>query len=192
MSTIRLSKCLFFLRQPALVRTFVATPCRRSESIILPRLKSDLKDAMRAKDKPRLDILRSIMAEITNASKTAKPITSDAHLLALLTKQLASSDKSLEDFRNAKRDDLVEKEEKQRHVLKGYVEEIPKVKPGEVDVLVAEVVRELSGGQDGDAEKKPAFGLVMKGVLMKIAGQPVDQGYVSKKVEEMCGKSGKK
>jgi uncharacterized protein YqeY len=147
---------------------------------------------MRAKDKPRLDILRSILAEITNASKTAKPITSDAHLLALLTKQLSASDKSLEEFQNAKREDLVEKEERQRDVLKGYLEEIPTVKTGEVDALVTEVVRELSGGQEGDAEKKPAFGLVMKGVLMKIAGRPVDQGYVSKKVEEVCGKPGKK
>ena len=75
---------------------------------------------MKAKDTPRLSVLRAVLAEITNSSKTANPITTDLQLLSLLKKR-TSGDKAAEaEFREAGRGDLVAREEEQRRVLEEY------------------------------------------------------------------------
>jgi uncharacterized protein YqeY len=136
---------------------------------------------MRAKDKQKLNVLRAIMAEITNASKTTKPVDSDAKLLVLLKKQITAAEKAVEEFENAKRPDLVEKEQAQLEVLKAYQLEIPMLAKDEVDGIVDSVVAQLREGKEEGW--KPPFGALMKEVQAKIAGRPVDQGYVTEKTK---------
>lgn len=120
------------------------------------------------------------MAEITNASlgEKAKPIDSDSKLLSLLRKQIQSAEKSIADAESAKREDIVEKEKVQIDIMQAYVDEIPMLKKEDVDSLVDEVVKELSG--------KPQFGPTMKAVMAKIAGRPVDQSYVTEKIKSLA------
>jgi uncharacterized protein YqeY len=151
-----------------------------SENVVLPRLQSDLKTAMRSKNKPALNTIRALQAEIINASKTAKPITSDGALYSLIQKQIKSVTVSIEEFRNAKREDLVEKEQQQLDILKGYAEEIPTVAESEVDALVKSVVEGLEEG-------KRSFGGVMGRVVGGIKGRPFDVEYVTKKIQEAVG-----
>ncbi|CAG5143999.1 uncharacterized protein ALTATR162_LOCUS1461 [Alternaria atra] len=151
-----------------------------SENIVLPRLQSDLKTAMRAKNKPALNAIRALQAEIINASKTAKPITTDGALYSLIQKQIKSSSASIEEFRNAKREDLVEKEQAHLDVLNGYAKEIPTVEESEVDALVKSVVEGLEEG-------KKNFGSVMGRVMGGIKGRPFNLEYVTKKIEEAVG-----
>jgi uncharacterized protein YqeY len=151
-----------------------------SENTILPRLQSDLKTAMRAKNKPALNTIRALQADIINASKTTKPITTDAALYSLIQKQIKSSSASIEEFRNAKREDLVEKEQAHLDVLNGYAKEIPTVQEGEVDALVKSVVEGLEEG-------KRSFGSVMGKVMGGVKGRPLDMDYVTKKIEEAVG-----
>src|SRR5262245_51749597 len=101
--------------RPALLRrAFLATPRRGQDgstpTVVLSTLQPDLKTALRSKDKPRLAVLRALLAEITNASKTAKPIATDSHFYTLLARQIKSSNAAIEEFAAAKREDLVEKE----------------------------------------------------------------------------------
>ncbi|KAF2271473.1 GatB/YqeY domain-containing protein [Westerdykella ornata] len=171
------------LRRPfPVIRSFSSTTANRSteNSSLVHGLKDKLKDAMRAKDKERLNVLRSLMAEITNASKTPNPVNSDAKLLVLLKKQIASSEKALEEFEMAKRDDLVEKERGQIQVLKGYLEEIPVLSKEQVDRLVDEAVRSLQGSGE-----KADFKSVMRDVMKQISGKPVDQSYVVEKIKSV-------
>jgi uncharacterized protein YqeY len=151
-----------------------------SENIVLPRLQSDLKTAMRSKNKPALNTIRALQAEIINASKTAKPITTDGALYSLIQKQMKSSQVSIDEFRNAKREELVEKEQQQLDVLKGYAEEIPTVAESEVDALVKTVLKGLEEG-------KLTFGSVMGRVMGGIKGRPFDAEYVTKKIQEAIG-----
>ncbi len=88
---------------------------------LLAKLKGDLKAAMKARDAARLTVLRSILASTLNASKTAKPIQTDAQLVALLRKTASSSQEALDEFRSAGRDDLADKESAQIKVLEEYV-----------------------------------------------------------------------
>lgn len=147
---------------------------------MLPRLQADLKNAMRSKNKPALNTIRALQAEIINASKTAKPITTDGALYSLIQKQIKSSSASIEEFRNAKRDDLVEKEQAQLDVLKGYAGEIPTVGESEIDALVKSVLEGLEEG-------KRSAGSVMGKVMSSIKGRPVDLEYVTKKIQEAIG-----
>lgn len=69
-----------------------------------------MKKAMIAKDSNRLSVLKSLMTQTLNASKTANPINSDLQILALLRKGVASGKAASEEFRGAGRADLAEKE----------------------------------------------------------------------------------
>ncbi|KAI4947811.1 Altered inheritance of mitochondria protein 41 mitochondrial [Alternaria arbusti] len=151
-----------------------------SENAVLPRLQSDLKTAMRAKNKPALNTIRALQAEIINASKTAKPIETDGALYSLVQKQIKASSASIEEFRNAKREDLVEKEQAHLDVLKGYAQEIPLVENSEVDALVKSVI-------EGIEEGKRSFGSVMGKVMGGLKGRPFDLEYVTKKIQEAVG-----
>src|ERR1051326_7942459 len=77
--------------KPALP-SYICAQCRLQSSSTddakrnptLSRLREDLKTAMRAKDAARLSVLRAVLANITNASKTNAPVKDDLALLALL------------------------------------------------------------------------------------------------------------
>jgi len=135
---------------------------------------------MRAKNKPALNTIRALQAEIINASKTAKPIETDGALYSLVQKQIKASSASIEEFRNAKREDLVEKEQAHLDVLKGYAQEIPLVENSEVDALVKSVIEGLEEG-------KRSFGSVMGKVMGGLKGRPFDLEYVTKKIQEAVG-----
>jgi uncharacterized protein YqeY len=135
---------------------------------------------MRSKNKPALNTIRSLQAEIINASKTVKPIDNDGRLYNLIQKQIKASTTAIDEFRNAKREDLVEKEQAQLDVLNGYANEIPKVAESEVDAVVKSVLEGLEEG-------KRNFGSVMGKVMGALQGRPSDAEYISKKVEEAVG-----
>ncbi len=88
---------------------------------LLTNMKLDLKLAMKAKDKARLDVLRSVISAVNNASKTPSPIKTDGQIVALLKKTTRLSQDAAEEFRAAGRADLVEKEEAQIKIIDNYV-----------------------------------------------------------------------
>jgi uncharacterized protein YqeY len=179
------------LFRPMFLRTTRLSSCARplcvrysstaSEPIVLPRLQSDLKTALRSKNKPTLNVIRALQAEIINASKTAKPITTDGALYSLIQKQIKGSTTAIAEFETAKRDDLVQKEQVQLDVLRGYAQEIPKVEESEIDGLIEGAVKALEEG-------KRTFGSVMGRVMGGIKGRPADMEYLNKKIEEIIGK----
>ncbi|KAG9203459.1 Altered inheritance of mitochondria protein 41 mitochondrial [Epicoccum nigrum] len=152
-----------------------------SESVVLPRLQSDLKTAMRAKNKPALNVIRALQAEIINASKTAKPIENDGTFYALVQKKIKEANATIEECTAAKREDLVEKEQAHLDVLNKYAEDIPKVPEAELNGIIDQAVA-------GFEEAKRAYGPIMGKVMGAIKGRPHDIDYVQKKVEELVGK----
>jgi uncharacterized protein YqeY len=178
------------LFRPVVIRTRLAASTRpicirysstATEPIVLPRLQSDLKTALRAKDKTTLNVIRSLQAEIINASKTAKPIATDGALYSLIQKQIKGVTTAIQEFETAKRDDLVQKEQEQLNVLQKYAEEIPKVQESEIDGLIDGAVKALEEG-------KRTFGSVMGRVMGGLKGRPADMEYLNKKIEEVIGR----
>lgn len=152
-----------------------------TEPVVLPRLQADLKAALRAKNKPALSTIRSLQAEIINASKTAKPIETDGALYSLIQKQIKGITTAIEEFHAAKRDDLVQKEQAQLDVLQKYRDEIPKVEKSEVDEMIESAVKAVEGA-------KANFGQIMGKVMGALKGRPADMEYISQKINEAVGK----
>ncbi|KAL9087040.1 MAG: hypothetical protein Q9165_006868 [Trypethelium subeluteriae] len=181
-------------RPRLLRRSYVCQQCLYSASAAPPpapplllKLRSDLKDAMKAKDTNRLNVLRSLLAEVTNAAKTPSPIKSDMQLLSLLRKRAAASKAAASEFQGAGRADLKEKEEAQTSVLDEYIGGMDVVGEDEIKRVVRERIRQLQG--DGI---KLDLGNVVKALLGPggdFDGKPVERGDVAKEVKSALAPS---
>ncbi|TVY85762.1 Altered inheritance of mitochondria protein, mitochondrial, partial [Lachnellula willkommii] len=109
---------------------------------MLLKIRKDLKSAMQNKDANRLSVLRALLSQTLNASKTSSPINTDMQMLALLRKSSAQSRAASEEFKRNGREDLARKEEDQIRVLEEYA--------GGVSVVGEEEVRRVVGGGCGE------------------------------------------
>ncbi|SLM33703.1 Uncharacterised domain YOR215C, mitochondrial [Lasallia pustulata] len=163
--------------------TAAAANTTPSATPLLLKLRSDLKTAMKTKDTNRLNVLRSLLAEITNASKTSSPITTDLQLLSLLRKRAAMSRTAAQEFGAAKRTDLKDKEEAQVAVLEEYAGEVDTIGEEEITRVVGEVI-----GRMVSDEKKLDLGSVLKNLLGPggaFNGKPVEKAEVAKIVASL-------
>ncbi|KAF2091758.1 GatB/YqeY domain-containing protein [Saccharata proteae CBS 121410] len=181
------------LRPARLCLRTVRTTLRHSStdapaaSAILSRLREDLKNSMRAKDQMTLTTIRSILADITNMSKTSTPVTTDSALRTLLLKKVSMAENSIEEFQNAKREDLVEKESGMREVLRRYVVEIEDQSGG----LVSEEEMRVAVKEAVDAGEGAKFPKIMAHVLGKggkLEGRLIDKKTLSGIVSEALKK----
>ncbi|TLD21367.1 hypothetical protein PspLS_09014 [Pyricularia sp. CBS 133598] len=154
---------------------------------LLAQLKGDLKGAMRAKDAPRLAVLRSVLAATLNASKTGTPINTDAALVALLRKTARSYQEAADGFHAANRPDLAEKEEAQIKILDEY-----SAKSG-IETVGEEALRTIvrAAIEGLPANKTKNVGEVMKTVLRPdgpLAGKDFEKAEVARIVKEEASK----
>ena len=138
---------------------------------------------MRAKDTNKLSVLRTLLAQTLNASKTNSPIVTDMHMLALIRKNSAAAKTAAEEFKAAKRDDLAEKELAQLKVYEEYTAGVEVVSEEEVRNVVMKAIEDIK-----TAGGKLAAGEVMKKVLAPEAcfeGKNLDKAMVAKIVKEL-------
>jgi len=149
---------------------------------MLLKIRKDMKTAMQQKDTNRLSVLRSLMAQTLNASKTSNPINTDMQMLALLRKSSAAAKAASEEFKGAGRQDLAEKEEEQVKIMEEYAGGVEVMGEEEVRKAVEEVVASVktSGG-------KLSMGEVLKVVFApdNLGGKAVDKGMVSNVVKQV-------
>lgn len=144
------------------------------------RIDQDIKDAMRAQDKLKLNALRSIKAAIIVA-ETAEgrahgtPLTEDEgqKVLNKLAKQRKDS---IEQFRNAGREDLAANEEAELGFLSVYLPQ--PLTEAELDAALAEIIAELGASGPKD------MGKVMGTATKRLAGK-ADGKLVSEKVKAL-------
>ena len=74
------------------------------------RLSNDLKEAMKAKDQLRMDVIRMIKAALLNKEIELKKNLDDAEMSKVMTTLVKQRRESIEQFQKAKRDDLAAKE----------------------------------------------------------------------------------
>jgi uncharacterized protein YqeY len=87
------------------------------------RILQDVKDAMRAKDKPRLATLRLITAAIKQQEVDERIELNDAQVLALLDKMCKQRRESISQFEKAGRDDLIAQEVSELELIQTYLPE---------------------------------------------------------------------
>jgi uncharacterized protein len=125
----------------------------------------------------RLNVLRSVIAEVGNASKTSSPIRTNMQVLSILRKKLSASKTASQEFSEANRDDLKQKQDAEIAVLDEYAGQVETFSEDKVSGIVEEVVKSM----EGTASKLNA-GLVLK-ELFKPGGaledKPVEKAQVA-------------
>ncbi|KAF2484966.1 Yqey-like protein-domain-containing protein [Neohortaea acidophila] len=169
---------------------YICPQCRGYADVSAPpplliKLRKDLKTAMQNKDTNRLNVLRSLIADVTNAAKTSSPIKTDMQILSLLRKRQAAAKQASEEFKAAGRQDLVEKEQGQVGVLEEYAGSVETISADDIREVVIRVVNDSKEQRpDGQAN----IGEVLKKLLGaggSLDGKPVDRKEVSRIVKEV-------
>jgi uncharacterized protein YqeY len=135
------------------------------------RLSDDLKQAMKAKDQLRMDVIRMIKAAVLNKELELKKSLDDAEMSRVMTALVKQRKEAAEQYQKAKRDDLAGKELQEIAIIEGY---LPKaLSPEEIAQVVETVIRETGAATLRD------MGNVMKAVMARLAGQAVDGKQIS-------------
>jgi len=120
------------------------------------RIKDDMKSAMKAKEKGRLNVIRMILAAIKQVEVDERIELDDARIIVVLDKMLKQRRESIKQFNEAGRTDLSDIEEAEVLVIQGY---LPKaLTEEEINSMVAKAIA------DTDASSIKDMGKVM-GVL---------------------------
>ena len=131
----------------------------------------------------RLDVLRGLIAETTNAAKTSTPVSTDSQMLRIIQKKIKSSREVIVQFEEAKRNDLKEKEHAQIQVLEDYIKSSGVM--GEEDLITA--VQQSIGTMRTEGQKTDK-GSVLKHFLGPggtLENQLVDKKEVARIVDGM-------
>ncbi|ODJ49883.1 hypothetical protein BFR40_10220 [Brochothrix thermosphacta] len=142
---------------------------------LLGQLNQDMKDAMRAKDKARLSVIRMVKAAIQNESiKKGDELDSEEEL-TVLSREFKQRKESLGEFESAGREDLVAGLNVELKVIEEYLP--TQLTEEEILAIVEEVIAETG------ATSKAGFGKVMKVILPKVKGK-ADGSVISKLLQQ--------
>ena len=135
------------------------------------RLSEDLKQAMKAKDQLRMDVIRMIKAAILNKEIELKKDLDDADMSRVMSTLIKQRKEAVDQYQKGNRGDLAQKELKEISIIEAY---LPKaLSPEELAVVVDTAIRETNASSMKD------MGNVMKAVMAKLAGQTADGKQLS-------------
>ena len=135
-----------------------------------------VKAAMRAKEKDRLAVLRSVMAEFKRIEVDERIELDDARVLTVLDKLVKQRKDSEKQFRDNGRDDLAEIEAFEIGVIKDFLPE--PLTQEEINSIVSQAIH------DSGAGSMQEMGKVMALVKPQVQGR-ADMGEVSKAVKSL-------
>jgi uncharacterized protein YqeY len=138
-------------------------------------IKNNIKEAMKAKDTVRLEVMRGLVTAFTNqlvaTSRTPQEMLTDEEAMAVITRLAKQRKDSIDQFTKGGRMDLVAEESAQLAVLEAYlptmmdkseVEAIAKAKQTELGItdptkkgmLMSALMKDLKGKADGTVVKE--------------------------------------
>jgi len=140
------------------------------------KIVSDMTAAMKAKDTARTSTLRMVKAAMMHREKEGEGELTDEDVLKLLRSQLKQRRDSVEQYQQAGRQELVDKETAEIAVIEEYLPQAAsEAEIGQaVDAAIAE-----SG-----ATSMKDMGPVMKSAMAKLAGKNADGKVVSETVKK--------
>ena len=130
------------------------------------RVDLDLKEAMRAKDATKLNVLRMLKSALKYAviaKSDAEAELSDAEAVQVIRKQAKQRQDSIESFEKGGRAELADKEKQELAILNTYLPQ--GMSPDELTKVVRETIAELG------ATSKAQMGAVMKALQAKAGGR---------------------
>ena len=140
------------------------------------QIKSDIKEAMRAKDTTKRDTLRNIQVAIKQIEVDERRELSDSDVEAIMMKYIKQREDAKAQFAQAKREDLVLKEEAEIAIIKTYL-------PEPMDDTELEAALKALIASVGALDMKD-MGKVMAGAKADI-GSRADGGRINQMVKKL-------
>jgi uncharacterized protein YqeY len=143
------------------------------------KVNTEITAAMKAKNPVRLSSLRMLKAAIMNKGVEKNRDLDDAEVLQVVAALVKQRRDSIEQFGNAGRTDLVDKETGELKVLEEYLP--PSASAEEIAAAVTAAIAETGATSPKD------MGKVMKAVMPKLAGKSADGRAVNEAVRRSLG-----
>lgn len=146
---------------------------------MLEKLNNDMKAAMKARDKDRLQTIRMLKSALQNEALAKRDSLTEDEELTVLAREKKQRLDSLEEFNKAGRTDLVEGIQLELDIVSKYLPE--QLSDDDIVTLVKSVIDEIgaSGMQD--------MGKVMSAVMPKVRGR-ADGNLVNQTVKSELAK----
>lgn len=141
-----------------------------TDQALTARLERDMKDAMRARDKVRLGVVRRARSAIRNAEIEARAPIDDDGVVRVLRTIAKQHRESIDQFRAGGRDDLAERETAELAIVEEYL-------PAMLDEAAVEAAVRAVIADEGATDPKD-MGRVMKATMARL-GSSADGAVVS-------------
>ncbi|MGP4080415.1 GatB/YqeY domain-containing protein [Pseudalkalibacillus sp. R45] len=142
---------------------------------LLDRLNQDMKQAMKNKEKQRLTVIRMVKSSLQNESIKLGHELNEEEELTVLSREVKQRKDSLQEFKKAGREDLVENLRQEIAILNEYLPE--QLSEEEVNQIVKETIEQVG------ATSKQDMGKVMGAIMPKVKGK-ADGGLVNRLVQQ--------
>lgn len=148
------------------------------DSPLKTKINEAMKDAMRAKDKPRLGAIRLALSEIKRIEVDERIDLDDERVITILDKMVKQRRDSIRQFESGGRNELAEIEQQEIDVLQEFM-------PSALDAAELVQIIKAAVTETGAADMKD-MGKVMAVVRPQVIGR-ADMAEVSKQIKAMLG-----
>lgn len=132
--------------------------------MLAERIEQDFKGAMKAKDTVKVETLRMLKSALGNyLIEKRKQNAEEPELIGLIQKQIKLRQDSIEGFKKGGRQDLVDKESREKAILETYLP--ASLSDAEVELIVKKAIEQTG------AKTKQDLGKVMKEALAESQGR---------------------
>jgi uncharacterized protein len=142
---------------------------------LIERIENELKEAMRARDQDRTDVLRLTLSSLRAAEKEVQRPLKEDEELHVLQRERKRRAEAAEAFRSAGREEQAAKEERELAVIEEFMPE--PVDEDELERIIDDAIAETGATSLRD------LGRVMADVMPQVAGR-ADGSVVSQLVRE--------
>lgn len=141
--------------------------------MLYDKITEDIKKAMIAKDTVTRDVLRTLVSDIKNQTVNAgKELTEDV-VLKCIQKSVKQHNDSIEQFKSANREELLNKELTEKNVLEAY---LPKMhSESTIQTIILQIIND-----NNLPEVKASMGKIMK-----LLNEREDRALIDKKLASM-------
>ena len=140
---------------------------------LLSQLTDEMKNAMRAKDKVRLGVIRMALSAIKQAEIDHNTEATDGNVIAVLTKMVKQRKESIKMFTDGGRDELAAKEAEEVSALEFFLPQ--PLTDAEINDLISKAITDTGAASMADMGKVMA-------VLKPLMQGKADMGAVSAQV----------
>jgi len=144
-------------------------------STLLDQIKNDMKEAMKAKEIAKRDALRLLLAAFKQIEVDERKELSDDDVNKIIQKQVKQRQDSATQYKEAGRDDLLEKEESEIAIFMAYMPQ--QLDDSELETAVKAIIEQVGATSMKDMGK--VMGTASKELSGKADGKRINE-YVKK------------